>query len=175
MERLIEAMSIARARHGIDAQLTVLGGTAEERAALLDVVAHHAAQSFVHVKVRVPRQQVYEVRAQHHAGAIFIARDPRFVVASTTKLVESLAIGLPCVCTDAVAMHEQLAQRTGAIAMSDDTAAGFAAGIAQLEANWEHFAARANAARQPMHDEYSYENARARMEQLVIDLVGEHR
>jgi glycosyltransferase involved in cell wall biosynthesis len=173
IERLMEAVMIARERHGIDARLTVLGGTASEVQELSAVVARHSASAHVGVRGRIPRDQVYEVMASHHAGAIFIARDPRFVVASTTKLVESLAIGLPCVCTDAVAMHQEMSDRTGAIVMTDDTAEGFAAGIARLDSRWDEFSTRASSARAPVFEEFSYERARDRLETIVLDLVGQ--
>lgn len=173
IERLVEAIGIAVEKHGVDAHLTVLGGTPDEAIALRARTEQLGLASRVRIAGTIARKDVYREMVQHHAGAIFIARDPRFRVASTTKMIESLAVGLPCVATDAVDMHAEFVDNGEAVLVTDDSAAGFAAGIARLDAEWSTHVERARSRRHAVYEANSYEGARRTMEDLIVQLVGD--
>lgn len=172
IERLLEAVGLAHSEHGVDARLTVYGGTPDEVQALRLRADALGLGDRVSIRGQIARSRVYREMTLHHAGAIFVGRDPRFRVASTTKLIESLAVGLPCIATDAVAMHGDYVRQGEAVLLSDDTAAGFAAAIARLEAEWSSIAERALARRESVYRANSYEGARASMEDLIVRLVA---
>jgi len=172
LERLLDAVVLARDRHGVDVELSMFGGTPEQVRAMRQEVVVRRLSDRVDVPGRLPRHDLYSRMASCHAAAIFIGRDPRYRIASTTKLLESLAVGLPCVATDAVAMHVDVAAASGAVLLSDDTAEGFAGAIARLESDWEVLAARAVEERDLVQEWYSYDRARERMDSLVTALVN---
>lgn len=171
LDLMVEAVNIAAEELGVDVTLTVAGGTPEEVQRFEASVDNLSMQSRVEALGRVPRSDIFHLLARHHAGAVFIARDPRFWVASVTKLLESCAVGLPCVVTDTVAMHRPLAERTRSIILTDDSARAFADGIRELDEQWEELSRNALAAREGIIQDYSYDAARARMSSLCFDLI----
>lgn len=172
---LLDAILIARDEFGVDVTLTILGGTDDEVSQMRADVSERSLGDWVVVPGRVPRSEVYALMARHHASAIYIARDPRFRVASTTKLLEGLVVGQPCICTDSVKMHSEVAAAYGTVILTDDTARGFAEGIEDLDRRWDEVAIRARELRERVYADYAYDAARERMDRLISDSVDRRR
>jgi glycosyltransferase involved in cell wall biosynthesis len=173
LPRLLEAVRIVREQAGIDARLTMYGGTPNEIDSLTRERDRQGLAEFVELPGYVDRANLYSLLRGHDAGAVFVARDPRYRIASTTKLIESLALGMPCVATDAVSMHFDLAEQSQAMVITDDTADGFARGIVELEENWAGLADSARGRRREVYALHAYESARRRLVAVVHGLSSD--
>lgn len=155
--------------------LTILGGSDDEVAKLRSLVIELGVDDVVELTGRVPRETVYRQLSEHDAGAVFIAHDPRFWVASPTKLIESLAFGLPVVATAACALNRDLADSTGAVIVTDDSEEDFARGIVELVENFDTLAANAASARPRILREYDYAEIRRDVVSVLRGAVARRR
>jgi glycosyltransferase involved in cell wall biosynthesis len=101
MEILIDMLSLLRTA-GVPAFLTIVGDArdAHERAALEARAAHLGVSDCLAITGFVPRAEALQLACSADVGLSPIFRTPIFEVASPTKLVEYMALGLPVVAND---------------------------------------------------------------------------
>jgi len=177
LEVMVDAFArVARRAQGPVPRMTVIGGTEDEVQGLLDHARALGIEEHVEFTGKLPRDQVYDVLRSHHIGLAYIPADPRFVVASPTKCIECLALGLPVVATDAVAVNDDLRDLTGAVIVTRDDADSYAEGIHEAIESYADLRKAAIATRLKVVEEYDYESMRDRFWELLESLASdEHR
>ncbi|WP_374582194.1 glycosyltransferase [Pseudoduganella sp.] len=101
LERLFEALAMVR-RAQPDACLLLIGGApqAQDEAALLAAARERGLAQAVHVTGWLPAAQAWEYLLGAQAAVSYVPRGALYDVSSPTKLLEYLALGMPCVGND---------------------------------------------------------------------------
>ncbi len=178
--RRLETMlrSFARAREmrpALDMKLDIVGGLPEEIERLQAVVRDCGLEGAVRFWGRLPRREAFDRVRRAHASLVYIPRDRRYRIASPAKLIESLALGVPAVSTDACEVTAELARETGGVIVTSDSVDEFASGMLQLVDSYPVLAKRVRSARTKFVARHSYERMRERLASILDSLVPDAR
>lgn len=108
---------IVKAKKMMDGRQLVfefIGGTAEEINGLKDKAADFGILSNCHFSGWIDRDDVYRKIMNSHIGISWFGRDISYIDASPTKMMEYLALGIPIVAVETVAMHKEILRKTNA-------------------------------------------------------------
>jgi len=148
-----------------------IGGTPQEVESLQSLADELGLRETVNFLGRQPRAELYSHMARCHCGLVYIPADPRFWISFPTKLVESLALGMPCVATDTARTNLELAARTHAVVISGADAESFARGIQAFLDDPHSHARAARRSREEILSLYGYHSMRARLAEICRDAL----
>ena len=148
-----------------------IGGTPQEVESLQSLADELGLRETVNFLGRQPRAELYSHMARCHCGLVYIPADPRFWISFPTKLVESLALGMPCVATDTARTNLELAARTHAVVISGADAESFARGIQAFLDDPHSHARAARRSREEILSLYGYHPMRARLAEICRDAL----
>lgn len=151
-------------------QIDFFGGVSEEIDELKQVAQQCNIGQYCHFNGRIERAEVYSRVLDSHIGIAWVGRGIRYSVASPTKTIEYLSLGIPIIATDSVFLHKDIIKDTNAGVCCHVEPDDFAKQLSMIMQHYDVYKNNALNSRTYMKEKYSYTSMRNRVVQLYDSL-----
>lgn len=174
LERLLDALALLR-RERPDACLLLIGGApqAQDVAALLAAARARGLEEAVRVTGWLPAAQAWEYLLGAQAAVSYVPRGALYDVSSPTKLLEYLALGMPCVGND-IPDQAAVLSASGAGWLAASTAEAMAEALLAILRDPQAARARAAAGPRFIEAQRSYRVLGAAVAERYRAVLGAH-